>query len=277
MVQLHLPGYEGPLRLLLELIERRELDINELSLVEVTDQYLDRLEHLKAQAGDELAQALAEFVDIGARLMLLKSRTLLPRVVESTDEASVDVGQELVEMLEDYRRYRDAVGVLEERDRSGERAFRPIAAPAVERPTYVGLPETVTLDVLTRLVREALGRAEERERTEEQVALQRESFTVRAKILDLRGRLRGGAPLSFSRWIAEAESRLEVIVTFLAILELYKSQAIELGQDATYGDILIEPRAQATEEAWLPPGGPEAEEADREGVGSTSPAPGVAE
>ncbi|MEE9278522.1 MAG: segregation/condensation protein A, partial [Dehalococcoidia bacterium] len=121
MIELRLPGYQGPLDLLLQLIEKHELDISEVSLVQVTDQYLEQVESLRAGAGDRLADSLAEFLAIGGKLMLLKSKTLLPREIEPLypEAEEDDVGRELVEMLEEYRRYRDAVTVLGTIDRSG--------------------------------------------------------------------------------------------------------------------------------------------------------------
>lgn len=116
MVDLHISGFEGPLELLLQLIERNQLDISEVSLLQVTDQYLTSVEDLKKEDGADTAEALADFIVIGARLMLLKSRALLPRdpddEEEDEEDEEEDVGRELVQMLEEYRRYRDAVGVL---------------------------------------------------------------------------------------------------------------------------------------------------------------------
>lgn len=245
MVLLHLLGYEGPLDLLLELIEKRELDINEFSLVQVADQYMHELNNLEAHTGDRLPNALAEFLSIGSKLMLLKSKAMLPSDPEAF-EPEEDVGRELVEMLEEYRRYRDAVSVLGSIDKSGLRSFRPAAAPAVETPVPKGMPDDVTLELLTKLVRDALVRAAQQQRLHPEVKLKRDPVTVRDRIGDLLGRLRAGGRVSFVAWIAEATTRLEVIVTFMAILELYKGQVIEMSQDDAYGDILVEARPGAS-------------------------------
>ena len=245
MVQLHLLGYEGPLDLLLELIEKRELDINEFSLVQVADQYMHELNNLEAHTGDRLPSALAEFLSIGSKLMLLKSKAMLPSDSEAF-EPEEDVGRELVEMLEEYRRYRDAVSVLGSIDKSGLRSFRPAAAPAVDTPAPKGMPDDVTLELLTKLVRDALVRAAQQQRLHPEVKLKRDPVTVRDRIADLLGRLRAGGRVSFVTWIAEATTRLEVIVTFMAILELYKGRVIEMSQDDAYGDILVEARPGAS-------------------------------
>ena len=253
MVQLHLPGFEGPLDLLLQLIERRDLDISELSLVQVADQFLEHVDALKASGdrddpGDPVAGQLAEFLAVGGRLMLLKSRRILPGAAageEPPDED--DPGVELVAMLEERRRYRDAIELFGKIDRSGLRNFAGGAPPPVDREPP-GLPDSVTLDLLSKLVREALARAAERPPTHPQVALKRDPLTVQDKIDELRARLRDGGRVSFREWIAEAETRTDVIVTFIAILELYKSRAIEMHQDDAYGDIQIvaKPAASAS-------------------------------
>ncbi len=255
-VQLILPGFEGPLDLLLQLIERRDLDISELSLVQVADQFLEHVDALKAagdrdRPGDPVAGQLAEFLAVGGRLMLLKSRRILPGVAAADEPPDEDdPGMELVAMLEERRRYRDAIELFGKIDRSGLRNFAGGAPPPVDREPPPGLPDSVTLELLSKLVREALARAAERPPQHPQVALKRDPLTVQDKIGELRARLRDGGRVSFREWIAEAETRTDVIVTFIAILELYKSRAIEMHQDDAYGDIQI-----VAKPAAAPPGG----------------------
>ncbi len=156
-------------------------------------------------------------------------------------------------MLEEYQRIRGAADMLGTIDRSGLRSFGPGAPPPVEVASPVGLPDSVTLDLLTKLVREAFARAEERAKRAPPVSLQREPFTVNDKIEDLRARLQRHGRVSFRSWIEEARTRVDVIVTFMAILELYKSRAIEMHQDEMYGDILVEARpGVAEDDAGLP-------------------------
>ena len=243
MVQLTLPGFKGPLDLLLQLIERRDLDISELSLVQVADQFLRHVDALKASsrrgdADDPVAEQLSEFLAIGGRLMLLKSRRMLPVADDAPappDAPAVD----LVAMLEERRRYHDAIEMFGKIDRSGLRAFEASAPAPVDREPPPGLPDSVTLELLSKLVQEALARADDRAQRHPEVALARDTVTVQDKITELRARLRDGGRVSFREWIAEAQTRIDVIVTFIAILELYKSRAIEIRQDDAYGDIEI--------------------------------------
>ena len=241
MVQLRLPGYEGPLDLLLQLIERRALEISELSLVQVADQFMEQVARLQSHSAADRADSLAEFILIGAKLMQIKARALLPRDPDpdAPDVDADDAGRDLVEMLEEYRRFRDAVSVLQTIDRSGLRAFRPGAPPPLERPAPVGLPDAVTLDLLTKLVQEAYTRVGRRRQDAASVELRPDPITVADKIGELQERLRRDRKVSFRGWIAQARTRVEVIVTFMAILELYKGCQIEMRQDEVYGDILL--------------------------------------
>ena len=257
MVQLQLPAYEGPLDLLLELIESRKLDISELSLAQVADQYLDQVAAMSPPGGaisGEQADALAAFITIGGRLVLLKARQLLPPAEDSAeDDESADDARELVEMAQAYRLYRDGIAQLGRRDREQLRSYTPISVPPIDRPLPVGMSDQLTIEALARIAQEVLDRAAEREAQAEiahDAAIERQRITVRERAADLRARLLSGHAVSFRQWIAEAQSRLELIVSFMAVLELHKSLAIELQQDGDFEDILITELPQAPESAW---------------------------
>lgn len=257
MVQLRLPAYEGPLDLLLELIESRKLDISELSLAQVADQYLAQVASMSSPEGvisQEQADALAAFISIGGRLVLLKARQLLPAAEESSeDEESANEARELVEMAKAYKLYRDGIADLSRRDRERLRSYEPIGAPPIDQPLPVGMSDNLTLEALARIAQEVLDRAAERESHREiahDAAIERERITVRERAADLRARLMSGHVLSFRSWISAAESRLELIVSFMAVLELHKSLAIELEQQEDFSDILITALADAPDSAW---------------------------
>ena len=248
MVLLQLPTYEGPLQLLLELIERRKLDISELSLAQVADQYLEQIADLSPRV-----EALAEFIEIGGRLVLIKARQIVPPPAEEETTEADEAASELVEMVREYARYRDAVAALRERDSAHARAYPPLSRPDVERPQPLGLPDSVTLGLLTQIAQEAIARAKQRQEQRAQAAdaaIERDPITVRDRVADLRRRLSDGKPVSFRRWIADARSRRFVIVSFLALLELHKAQAIELRQDAAWQDIEISAAHAPPQDAW---------------------------
>ena len=257
MVQLHLPSYEGPLDLLLELIESHKLDISELSLAQVADQYLAQVAAMSPPEGElsaEQADALAAFISIGGRLVLLKARQLLPTTDETSedDESANDAG-ELVEMAQAYKRYRDGIAQLGERDRERLRSYTPIAAPPIDQQLPVGMSENLTLDTLARIAQEVLDRAAERQEQEDvahDAAIERQRITVRGRAADLRARLMSGHAVSFRAWISTSQSRLELIVSFMAVLELHKSLAIEFEQQEDFSDILITELPDAPDSAW---------------------------
>lgn len=233
MAEISIPVFEGPLDLLLHLIERDDLDITAVSLVNVTDQYLKAIRN-----GDGFeAHALAEFVAVGAKLIYLKSRALLPRP-EQLDEEHLeddDVGRELVELLREYKRFVQVVALLEARQQSGARSYTRMAPPPVV-PEGPGLT-TVTLEKLADIMRDVLGRKPvERPRT---VIARDTTMTLNERVTDLRERLRSRGKLSFRKMILECRTRVDVVVSFLAILELLKSGECDARQDASWGDIEV--------------------------------------
>ncbi|MEX2446111.1 MAG: segregation/condensation protein A, partial [Dehalococcoidia bacterium] len=128
--QLALPAFHGPLDLLLQLIERSELDITEVSLLEVTEQYL---QHMRASEQVDVGQ-LADFIAIGARLLLLKSRALLPREESAVEEDEADPAGDvrgLIEALKEYRRFKQAAEFLRERDGGHSTYRREVPPPEV--------------------------------------------------------------------------------------------------------------------------------------------------
>lgn len=230
--QLSLPIFEGPLELLLHLIEREELDITTVALVVVADQYIQYL-----HAGDHLnLDALADFIAIGARLLLLKSRALLPKPpaehVLADDEE--DPGDELTRQLVEYKRFKEAAGRLRDIETAGLRSY-PRIAPAPDLPPSTGL-EGVTLDLLRRIVADVLTRTPGD--THVQV-VHRQKFSVRDKIAELRAALAREGRVSFRQYIAQCRTRMEVVVSFMAVLELMKSLALEAQQSAAFDDIIL--------------------------------------
>jgi len=155
--QLQLNVFEGPLDLLLHLIEQEELDITAVSLVQVTNQYLTFL-----RSGEQIdATALAEFIAVGARLLFLKSRALLPRPETDDDEEIEDLGEDLVRRLREYRRYKEAAAKLHEIEELGLRTY-PRLAPVQNVPLPTGL-NNVTLDLMADIFREVLERQPDEE------------------------------------------------------------------------------------------------------------------
>ncbi len=228
--QLKLPVFEGPLDLLLYLIEREQLDITAVSLVQVTDQYLAYL-----RSGEQIdSYALAEFIAIGAKLIYLKSRALLPRPLPP-EEGEEDLGDDLVRRLREYRQFKEAAGWLKDLEGRGLRAY-PRIAPVTGVPVPTGL-NGVTVDLLLQIVQDVL--AKKPEETVEEVVVKRTEYTVEDKVEALSSLLKSEPRVSFRRFISACRSRLEVIVAFLAVLELIKALQLSAQQDAAFGDISL--------------------------------------
>jgi segregation and condensation protein A len=233
-INLALPYFEGPLDLLLHLIEREELDITGVALASVADQYLAVL---RSQEHINLDQ-LADFIWIGARLLLIKSRALLPRPpAGAVEEEEEDPGDELARQLLEYKLFKEAAAQLRGIETTGLRSY-PRIAPPPELPPPPGL-DGVTLDLLRELVEEALAR--EPAVKESVQVIRPYKVTIRDRIAFIRDRLAADGRVSFRSVLQECRSRMEVIVSFMAVLELIKSRVLDALQDATFADILLVP------------------------------------
>ena len=233
MLAVKTAAFEGPLDLLLHLIEREDLDITAVSLIQVTDQYLKAL-----RSTDQIdKRALAEFLAVGAKLLLLKSRALLPRTagqIEADALEADEIAQDLTAQLEEYRAFKSAASYLRELDDAGHRSFTRIAPPpAGWLPT--GL-EKITMQKLLKALSPALERLPP---ALEPQRLQRALINVGERRLMILEAVRRRGNLGFSRLIAECHSRIEAIVTFLAILDLLKTEDLRAEQSTTYGEIVL--------------------------------------
>ena len=233
MFELKLSVFQGPLDLLLELIEKEELDITGVSLAQVTDQYWA---HLRSAEGLD-AEALVEFIALGARLLYIKSRALLPEARPRQPEAEEkDAGEALAQMLVEYKRFREAAGAFRDLEEQGRRAYPRLAAPSKGFLLPPGL-KGVTLEGLLNIFEEALNRqpAEPEEGT-----IELETVTVDEKMAAVMEAVaEGSGRASFRALIEACTSRVEVIVVFLAVLELIKAGRLVARQRARFRDIAL--------------------------------------
>ncbi len=240
MLELKVDGFSGPLDLLLDLIEREQLDITALSLAQVADQYW---QHVQSQ--EELEpDALSEFILVGSKLLYIKSCALLPSASPPKEELRRDeaeVAAELARMVEEYKRFRDAAELLGELEEKGQRAYTRLA-PGKEIPLPPGL-QGVTVDTLMEAVQEALSR---KPPEPEEAVLEIEPVTVDEKIGELSLALeRSKGKLAFRPLLRECQTRTEIVVLFLAVLEMIKAGRLWAEQDRPFGDIsLVETAAE---------------------------------
>lgn len=237
--------FEGPLDLLLRLIEREELDISRISLTLVADQYLAYV----AQLSETSAANLADFLVVAAKLLLIKSRALLPKMEEEEQEEDKDeVGEELEHQLREYKRFKEAAKALRQIEERGLKAYPRIAAPVQLQQRLE--PGSVTLADLVEACKRALEAhpvAQPVDRVVAPIVVHiADCIKTITELLHRHRRLR------FSTLVRRARSRLEIIVSFLALLELLKQQRLVAVQERAFGEIYIEPRVPDSEADLLP-------------------------
>jgi len=225
------PVYQGPLDLLLQLIERAELDITRVSLAQVTDQFLEYLDKLS----ELTAEDISAFLVIAAKLIQIKSEMLLPRPPER-DAGEEDPGEALARQLIVYRQFKrvaKSLDVLQRRDQRTYISYAPV-------PDIEGKFQLTGLDILDlrAAFQEVLERVpEEPGSLDEQIAPPK--VTIRQKVRLVTDNLRQFGRTNFRALLGRRFSREEVGVTFLAVLELIKLNFIEANQTGLFSEIEI--------------------------------------
>jgi segregation and condensation protein A len=226
------PVYEGPLDLLLQLIERAELDITKLALAQVTDQYLAHLRSLQERAAEDVSA----FLVIAAKLLQIKSEALLPRP-PTRETGEEDPADALARQLLAYKRYKEIAQTLQAREAAGLRTYLRLAPP----PKVQGVLDLseYTLNDLVNAVKSAFAQADNRPELKTVVSAPR--ITIRDRIRHIISNIKITQRTSFRRLLGQSHTRLEVVVTFLAMLELVKRRYLKAQQEALFGDIDLVP------------------------------------
>ncbi len=222
------PVYQGPLDLLLQLIERAELDITKLALAQVTDQFLAYMRTLQ----ELKAERVSEFIVVAARLMQIKSEALLPRpVVRQPDEE--DPGEALVQQLLLYKRFKELASLLTLRQDGALRSYLRMAPP----PKVEGRLDLsgMTAEDVYRAAMKVYAKADARAPLRTVVAAPR--VTIREKIKAIADVLRQKTVTTFRELVSKTPDRLHVVVTFLAMLELVRRYRIAAKQDDLFQEI----------------------------------------
>ena len=230
-LEIFLEAFEGPLDLLLYLIKRQNIDILEINVADITDQYMAYVDLMEA-AQFELA---AEYLVMAATLAEIKSRILLPR--QADDEAEEDDPRmALIRRLQEYERFKNAAEQINDLPRM-ERDFQTATAglPQIER--VVPDPEVDLRDVLISLAM-VLRRGEMFEHHH----IQRETLSTREKMSEILVRISTQKFVPLVSLLLREEGRLGVVVTFLAVMELIKDSLIEIVQSEPFGPIHIKAR-----------------------------------
>jgi len=232
-LEVFLEAFEGPLDLLLYLIKRQNLDILDIDVSRITEQYMEYVELMDAMQF-ELA---AEYLLMAAMLAEIKSRMLLPRAGEVEDEEE-DPRAQLIRRLQEYERFKKAAEEIEE-------------LPRVERDTWVGSAKAPVIERERPEpevdLRELLVSLAEVMRRADMFAshhVQREALSTRERMSEVLERLAGRQFVPFVSLFSVTEGRLGVVVTFLALMELIKESLVEIVQTENFGPIHVKARSE---------------------------------
>lgn len=244
-LEVKLQVFEGPLDLLMHLIDKNKIDIYDIPIVTITEQYMD---YINAMQRDDM-EVTSEFLVMAATLIDIKCKMLLPKEVNEDGEEE-DPRAELVEKLLEYKMYKFMADELKDRQQEADMQwFRSRSIPKevseYEAPIdFSDLIGDATLSKLNSIFQELLKRQEDkvdpiRSRFGN---IEKEEIDMDAKTLYIKAYIREHDRFSFRQLLEKQHSKTEIIVTFLVMLEEMKLGEIEIEQDETFGDIIIKSR-----------------------------------
>lgn len=220
--------FEGPLNVLLDLIESDDLDISEMSLANVTDSYIKYIEGHPEIPPEELT----DFLVVASRLLLIKSKILLPFLHVGGEEEE----QELESQLKIFRQYLDASKVVEKM--IGRRRFLYVHEKLPKVDIGFSPPRKFSADQMEVLMRGVLRRLEPIVRIPRRKIFEK-NVSIHDKISHIRSFIEKASSVSFRNILTTAESRTEIVVSFLALLELIKQRSVTVSQSGQFDDITI--------------------------------------
>ncbi|MCR4711728.1 MAG: segregation/condensation protein A [Clostridia bacterium] len=247
-----LPLFEGPFDLLVYLIENARMNIYDIQISEITEQYLAYLEKMQEQ---DVAVA-ADFMVLAATLIDIKARMILPRNQDlPPDEAEPDPRSELVERLLEYKRYKELAAVLGERAEKNALIYEK---PQEDISVYLENPD-IYLSLTVENFVSAFELFLQKERRVAEVKahyqrIEREKASIESRIVYIRDRLQralrnGLKKLSLRDLIPNKKDKYDVIVTFASLLQMMKEHLADAEQRSTYGEIFVKPQSRARKEA----------------------------
>jgi segregation and condensation protein A len=239
--------FEGPLDLLLYLIKKDEIDIKDIPIAKITDQYLQYLELMKMLD----LNIAGEFILMAATLMHIKSKMLLPPDDSDEEAEEVDPRAELVQRLLEYKKFKEAAGELFQRERKQEDFFSPgvpdEAKESGEETVYFEASLFDLISAFNKIMKDIPKQAFHE--------LVKDEFTVEEKMHDIFHLLVKRPVVLFTEFFKKAKNKREIITTFLAILELIRLKEILVIQRSVFGEIeimqnkeLMEPKFQSRKE-----------------------------
>jgi len=234
MYQLTLNNFSGPLGLLLNLVEEKKLSINEVSLAQVADQYIAYIKSAPALSKEELAQ----FIVVAATLILIKSRSLLPSLAISEEETDI---KELETRLATYKFFKALAEHLNALYKRNSRLFckEPyggLGSAFLAQNIFIP-PENISKETLGSIIVELVRSIAKTEALDTEMILK--TISLEEKINELKGMLENKLKTTFQEMKKGAKEKMEIIVSFLAILELIKQGFLAIEQDSAFGTIKL--------------------------------------
>ena len=239
-VTIRLDAFEGPLDLLYHLIEKNEIDLYDIPIASLTDQYMQYLE----QAEDRDMDGMSEFLVMAATLLYIKSRMLLP-VQKKEEEEGPDPREELVERLLEYKKIKGVTDTFREKEETAALVFYKKADEAVKKlrekepETLNDLLHGVSMDDLYQAFQQVMARKENRADPVRSGfdRVEKDRFTVEEKMEYIRDLLILRPQTAFREVFRKHAGKMERVITFLALLELIKQKEVTITQEETFGEI----------------------------------------
>lgn len=241
-LEFKIPEFEGPLDLLLHLIERNKFNIFDIPILEITEQYLDYLNRMK----EENLDIMSEFLVMAATLIRIKAKMLLPE--DKEEEIEEDPRAELVRRLLEYKMYKYASYELKDMELDAGRVYykeASIPKEVLEFKEEIDPADVIgdtTLAKLSEIFSQVMRRTVDRVDPIRSKfgTIEKEEVRIEDKMEEIRTNMKGLKGINFRTLLETQATRINVIVTFLAILELMKVGDIVIRQDSLFGDIIID-------------------------------------
>ena len=243
-ISVKLDAFEGPLDLLLQLIEKNKIDIYDIPIAQITDQYMEVINSMSEEKLDEIS----EFLVMAAYLLKLKSDMLLPHETVNEEGDPVDIRQELVERLLEYKMYKYVSYELKDRQYDAEKLMFKESTIPLEVLQYkedVDIHEVlgdVTLGKLNSIFKDLVKKKDDRiDPVRSKFGkIEKEDTNIYAILEDVQIYGLANRHFSFRHYLDSRKTKMEIIITFLAILELIKMGRVTISQKATFDDIMID-------------------------------------
>ncbi|KPU44873.1 segregation and condensation protein A [Oxobacter pfennigii] len=236
--QIKLQNFEGPFDLLFHLIEKAEVDIYDIPIAEITNQYLEYINKMRSIDLD----VASEFILMAATLIQIKSKMLLPKEKNPLDGTNEDADPraELIEKLIEYKKFKEVSGLFKESEEKSMDIFyknAEIIDDIEEDEILLNVSLNDLITAFNDIIERYKSGINEDVHLEEQLI--REEFTVYDKILHIKQRLNNKNEISFSQLFISNTTKFEIVITFLALLELMRTREISIYQTKSYGEIII--------------------------------------